>query len=79
MKTKPIYDNDELEILQAWEAGEFKPVSEMPKQIKAHRAAAQTSHLLLINEASKGLEDVASGRVADARSAIQEIKRRRGP
>ena len=34
-------------------------------------------HLLLIEEAGKGLEDVAAGRVQDARAALQKIKRRR--
>lgn len=76
MKTKPIFDDEKLEILKVWEAGELKPVSEMPQQIKAHQVAAEAIHLLLINEASNGLDDVASGRVKDARSAMQEIKRR---
>jgi predicted DNA binding CopG/RHH family protein len=40
MKAKPIYDDEELEILQSWEADALKPVSNMPQQIKAHRAAA---------------------------------------
>ena len=34
-------------------------------------------HLLLIDEASKGLDDITVGRVKNARSAIQSIKRRR--
>ena len=34
-------------------------------------------HPLLIDEAGKGLDDVAAGRVKDARSALQTIKRRR--
>jgi prevent-host-death family protein len=42
-----------------------------------HRLEHERIHLLLIGEASKGLEDVAAGRVKDARSAIQSIKRRR--
>jgi hypothetical protein len=33
--------------------------------------------LLLIDEVSKGLDDVAAGKVKDARSVIQSIKRRR--
>jgi hypothetical protein len=33
--------------------------------------------LLLTSEASRGLDDVATGRVKDARGAIQAIKRRR--
>ena len=43
MKAKPNYDNEELEILQAWEAGALKPVSDMPQQIKSHRVAAETT------------------------------------
>ena len=42
-----------------------------------HHLEHERIHLLLIEEASKGLEDVAAGRVQDARAAIQKIKRRR--
>ncbi len=42
-----------------------------------HQLERERIHLLLINEASKGLDDVAAGKVKDARSAIQAIKRRR--
>jgi len=42
-----------------------------------HQLERERIHLLLIDEASKGLDDVAAGRVKDARSAIQSIKRRR--
>jgi prevent-host-death family protein len=42
-----------------------------------HKLERERIHLLLIDEASKGLDDVAAGRVKDARSAIQSIKRRR--
>jgi prevent-host-death family protein len=42
-----------------------------------HQLERERIHLLLINEASKGLDDVAGGRVKDARAAIQSIKRRR--
>ncbi|MGI9132999.1 MAG: type II toxin-antitoxin system prevent-host-death family antitoxin [Rhodoferax sp.] len=42
-----------------------------------HQLERERIHLLLIDEASKGLDDVAVGRVKDARSAIQSIKRRR--
>jgi prevent-host-death family protein len=34
-------------------------------------------HLLLIDEASQGLDDVAAGKVKDARGAVQGLKRRR--
>ena len=42
-----------------------------------HRLERERIYLLLIDEAGKGLDDVAAGRVKDARSAIQSIKRRR--
>jgi len=34
-------------------------------------------HLLLIDETGKGLDDVAAGKVKDARSAITALKRKR--
>lgn len=42
-----------------------------------HQLERERIHLLLIGELSKGLDDVAAGRVKDARSAIETIKRRR--
>ena len=42
-----------------------------------HQLERERIHLLLIDEASKGLDDVAAGRVKDARIAIQSLKRRR--
>ena len=42
-----------------------------------HQLERERIHLLLIDEASKGLDDVVAGKVKDARSAIQAIKRRR--
>ena len=42
-----------------------------------HQLERERIHLLLINEASKGLDDVAAGKVKDARSAITALKRRR--
>lgn len=42
-----------------------------------HRLERERIHLLLIDEASQGLDDVAAGRVKDARQGIQRIKRRR--
>ena len=42
-----------------------------------HQLEHERIHLLLIDEASRGLEDVAAGRVQDARAAIQKRKRRR--
>ena len=43
-----------------------------------HQLERERIHLLLIDDASKGLDDVAAGKVKDARSVIQAIKRRRG-
>ena len=34
-------------------------------------------HLLLIDEAAKGLDDVAAGRISDARGTLESIKQRR--
>lgn len=42
-----------------------------------HQLERERIHLLLIEEVSKGLDDVAAGRVQDARSALQAIKSRR--
>lgn len=43
-----------------------------------HRLERERIHLLLIDEASRGLDDIAAGKVKDARSVIRSIKRRRG-
>jgi prevent-host-death family protein len=42
-----------------------------------HKLERERIHLLLIDEVSKGLDDVGAGRVKDARGAILAIKRRR--
>jgi hypothetical protein len=42
-----------------------------------HQLEREHIHLRLIDEASLGLEDVAAGRVTDARTALSEIKRSR--
>ena len=42
-----------------------------------HQLERERIHLLLIDEASRGLDDIAAGRVKDARSALQSFKRRR--
>lgn len=42
-----------------------------------HRLESEHIHLLLIDDASRGLADVASGKVKEARGAISAIKRRR--
>ncbi|PUE31563.1 antitoxin [Limnohabitans sp. Jir72] len=43
MKKKATYDEEELEIIQALEAGSLKPVKDAPKRIKAHKTAAEAS------------------------------------
>lgn len=42
-----------------------------------HQLERERIHLLLIDEASRGLDDVTAGKVKDARSVIESIKRRR--
>lgn len=42
-----------------------------------HQLEREHIHLLLIDEAGKGLDDVAAGRVKDARDTITALKRRR--
>lgn len=42
-----------------------------------HRLERERIHLLLIDDAAKGIDDVAAGRVKDARSALRSLKRRR--
>ena len=42
-----------------------------------HQLERERIHLLLIDEASKGLAEVAAGRVQDARAALTAIKKRR--
>lgn len=42
-----------------------------------HQLERERVHLLLIDEASKGLDDVAAGQVKDARSALTALKKRR--
>ena len=42
-----------------------------------HRLARERVHLLLIDEACNGLDDVAAGRVKDARGTIRSVKRHR--
>ena len=39
----PDDDVEELEILQAWEAGQLKPVADMAQQLEAHRVAAEAT------------------------------------
>jgi predicted DNA binding CopG/RHH family protein len=43
MKTKAKYDEEELELVQAWEAGALKPVSGMAQLLKDHRGIAEAS------------------------------------
>jgi prevent-host-death family protein len=42
-----------------------------------HQLERERIHLLLIDDASKGLVDVATGKVKDAQSTLAAIKRRR--
>ena len=42
-----------------------------------HRLERERIHLLLIDDASRGLADVASGKSRDARRALAAVKRRR--
>jgi predicted DNA binding CopG/RHH family protein len=42
-KATPVYDDEEMEILQAWEADALKPVNDMAQQIKGHRDAAEAT------------------------------------
>lgn len=42
-----------------------------------HQLERERIHLLLVDDAAKGLDDVAAGRVKDARNAITALKRRR--
>ncbi|MDN8617268.1 type II toxin-antitoxin system Phd/YefM family antitoxin [Variovorax ginsengisoli] len=42
-----------------------------------HQLERERIHLLLIEDASRGLADVAAGKVKDARSTLSAIKRRR--
>lgn len=43
-----------------------------------HQLEREHIHLLLIDEASKGLDDVAAGRTQDARTALSAMRKRRG-
>ena len=42
-----------------------------------HQLERERIHLLLIDEAAKGLDDAAAGRAKDARHAIRPVNRRR--
>lgn len=45
MKAKDKFDDEELEILQAWESGALKPVNGVKDEIKTHIAAAQATFI----------------------------------
>lgn len=53
------YDDEELEILKAWEAEVLKPVKDMAQQIEAHRAVAGVGAAV-----EKSQADKRAGRVA---------------
>ena len=42
-----------------------------------HQLERESIHLLLIDEARKGLEDIAAGKIKDAHRTLTAIKRRR--
>ena len=42
-----------------------------------HQLERERIHLLLIDEAGKALDDIATGKVKDARSTLNALKRRR--
>lgn len=42
-----------------------------------HRLESERIHLLLVDEATKGLDDVAAGCVSDAPGTLESIKQRR--
>lgn len=42
-----------------------------------HQLERERIHLLLIDDAGKGLEDIAAGKVKDARNTLTALKRRR--
>ena len=42
-----------------------------------HQLERERIHLLLIDDAGKGLDDIASGKVKDAHSTLTALKRRR--
>jgi hypothetical protein len=43
MKTKVKYDEEELEVVRAWQAGALKPVGDMAQRLKDHRGIAEAS------------------------------------
>lgn len=46
------------------------------KPIEQRAGELERVHLLLLEQAKKGLEDVLAGRVKDARSELMKLKRR---
>jgi len=42
-----------------------------------HQLERERIHLLLIEDAGKGLDDIAGGKVKDARNTLADLKRRR--
>jgi predicted DNA binding CopG/RHH family protein len=45
VKAKEKFDDEELEILQAWESGTLKPVNGVQDEVKTHLAAAQATFI----------------------------------
>ena len=59
MMIKTEYDDEELEILKAWEAEVLKPVKDMAQQIEAHRAVAGARAAVEKDQADKRAGSVA--------------------
>ena len=54
-----------------------QPVQHIGKVLVLYRQKPETSSLLLIEDARRGFEDIAAGRVQDADTAVARIQRRR--
>ena len=52
-------------------------LDELADCLDFHRLECNRLHLLLIDDASKGLDDVAAGQIKDAKLAIRELRRHR--
>ena len=55
----------------------YVPIIDAQRLDYYHRLERERIHLLLIEDAMRGLDDVAAGRTKDARSALQAARRRR--
>jgi predicted DNA binding CopG/RHH family protein len=77
MKKVAKYDEEELEILQAWEAGMLKPTADMAEQAKAHRAAADATfkkdQRLNIRISSKDLKSLQARALEEGEPAMNSM------